>query len=209
MKGEVPMRVGVCLACLIGVFPVAAQEILDRVLARVGNVPITLTDVRAARALGIVEAPAGAAGDSQALTRMIDRRLMLVELTRFPRPEPDAGLVDAELAAMTAAAGARLPEILEVNGLDERRFRALARDTVAIRAYLDERFPPSPVSDADTLEYYQQHRDEFTRDGVLMTFEEAEPQARAAVAEAARRSNIARWLQNLRARIEVVILRTG
>jgi hypothetical protein len=197
-------------ACLVWSLPLGAQQIVvDRVLARVGDVSIMLTDVQAARALGIIEVPAGSAGDQEALARMIDRRLALAELARFPRGEPDAGLVDAELGFMTARAGAGLPGILEAHGLDERRLRALARETVSISTYLDERFPLGPVSEADVQQYYRTHLKEFTRDGVVMPFEEAAPLARTAVAEAAREASIARWLQNLRARIDVVILRTG
>src|SRR6478752_6230367 len=63
--------------------PVSAQQLLDRVLARVGTTPITLTDVRAAMGLGIVDTPPG--GDvQQALPQMIGRRLVLVEVQRFP-----------------------------------------------------------------------------------------------------------------------------
>jgi hypothetical protein len=120
-------------------FP-AAQQLLDRVVARVNNVPITLSDVNAALGLGIVEAPAS--GDPVAVARvqLIDRQLMLAEVARFTPPEPDARALDAEVAALRARAGERLPALMRDTGVDGQRLRDLARDTLRIRAYLDQRF---------------------------------------------------------------------
>ena len=193
---------------LVTLQPVRAQKVLDRVLARVGNAPIMLTDLAAARALGILDAPA-TAGDFEALDRMIERQLVLGELARFPGPEPEAADVDAEVAKMTTAGGAKLPQILQAAGLDERRFREIGRDTVRIRVYFEEKFPPVPVSDGDAKRYYALHPEEFTRGGVTLPFAEVEASAREAVAESGRRARITRWLDTLRNRVEVVILKSG
>jgi hypothetical protein len=193
------------MVCLAGATP-AAQQVLDRALARVGATPIMLTDLTAARALGVVEAPEGAAGDLEALNRMIDRQLALGEMAKFPGPEPHATLVDEEVARMTALVGGRLPAILEAAGLDERRLRELARNTLRIQAYLQEKFPPGPVSDGDARQYYAAHPEEFTRNGVLMPYQEAQPAARAAVVQSVRQSRVTRWFETLRSRVDVVIL---
>ena len=195
------------IGCVAMVAGVGGQKVIDRVVARVADKPITLTDVRAARALGIVDAPAGSAGDTEALTKMIERQLALLELTRFPLPDPKAEEVDDEVARMTAVAGPQLAEIRKVNGIDDRRLREFARDTLRIRSYLTERFAPPPVSDADAQQYYRAHPDEFKVDGVVVPFEEAASRARAAAAEAGRRVRITRWMDNLRARIDVEIIR--
>ena len=48
------------VAILIGWLPpLAAQQLLERVVARVGGYAITLTDVNAALALGVVALPQG------------------------------------------------------------------------------------------------------------------------------------------------------
>jgi hypothetical protein len=187
--------------------PLAAQQVLDRVVAWVGPTPIMMTDLTAARALGVVDSAPGGGGDAEALGLLIERQLALVELTRFPGPEPDQFLVDDEVARMKGVAGPGLPAILESTGVDERRLRDLARNTVRIRAYLENKFPLPPVSDADARRYYTSRPEEFTRNGVVLPFEEAQPAARAAVAEATRQSRIARWLDTLRGRVEVVVLR--
>jgi hypothetical protein len=73
--------------------PAAAQQLLDRVVARVDGYAITLTDVNAALALGVVEAPAGADPQAAAVQRLIDRQLLLTEVARFAPPEPDPAAV--------------------------------------------------------------------------------------------------------------------
>src|SRR6266850_2536396 len=70
--------------------PVSAQQLLDRVLARIDGAPLTLTDVQAAIGLGVVQVPPGADAMAAGTQLMIDRQLELTEVQRFPPPEPDA-----------------------------------------------------------------------------------------------------------------------
>ncbi|NOT44157.1 MAG: hypothetical protein HOP14_06075, partial [Acidobacteria bacterium] len=49
----------VALLCGVCAAAPAAQVLLDRVLVRVNDEPITLTDVQAAMGLGLVTAPSG------------------------------------------------------------------------------------------------------------------------------------------------------
>jgi hypothetical protein len=63
--------------------PALGQEMLDRVLARVEGEPITLSDARAALALGIVENVEGVDPILSALRQLIERRLVLLEVARF------------------------------------------------------------------------------------------------------------------------------
>ena len=68
--------------------PLAAQSLLDRVVARVNGSVILLSDVRAAVMLGLVD---GAAADSEdAVEQMVQRALLIEEVNRFPPPEPVA-----------------------------------------------------------------------------------------------------------------------
>ena len=68
-----------------------AQQLIDRVLARVGTSAVTMTDVRAALELGLVETKPGEDRQAVALQRTIERQLVLDEVARFAPPEP-AGL---------------------------------------------------------------------------------------------------------------------
>jgi hypothetical protein len=183
--------------------PLQAQQVIDRVVARVDTDIITQSDVQAAVGLGIVAKPDGDALQPS-LDRLIDRRLMLIEVQRFPPPEPTAAAIDAELAAIRMRVGSALPRLLETTGLDEIRLRDIAREDVRIRAYLDQRFGATvQVSDDEVDRYYRTHRDEFLHDGQLIPFGEAEPVARQKAATERRDATIAQWVGGLRTRANV------
>jgi hypothetical protein len=191
-----------CAFCVGHWLPAAAQQLLDRIAATVNGTVITLTDVQAARALGVVNAP----DDAAAVQPMIDRQLSLIEVARFPPAEPDKAAVDAEVARERAAAGAALPSIMQATGLDDTGIRAMARDTLRIRAYLDQRFGTAgQVTDDEAELYYDEHPDEFRRDGVVVPFETALPVARERANAERRKQQVDRWLQDLRNRATIAI----
>ncbi|MBI4263479.1 MAG: hypothetical protein HY657_03805 [Acidobacteria bacterium] len=190
---------------MVWLLPVGGQQLLDRVVARVNGYAITLTDVNAAVELGVVDAPAGEDRQAAATERLIERQLVLGEVARFVPPEPDAAAVDREVARMIGRVGPRLAAVMASTGVDEARIREVARDTLRIQAYLDQRFGTTvQVSAEEVVRYYRAHPDEFTRDGMLLPFEEAEPLARRRAAAERHAATIAQWLRDLRARAEVV-----
>jgi hypothetical protein len=119
----------------------APAETIDRVLAVVGGQVITLSDVTAARDLGLQTA-SGADPVREILSKLIDRELMLAEVDRYGPPEPARDAVDRELAAVRA----RFPDetafeaALARSGIDEEHLRETIRQDLRIRAYLDQRF---------------------------------------------------------------------
>jgi hypothetical protein len=185
-----------------------AQTLLDRVVVRVDGYAITLTDVRAALGLGLVETPANtddAGTIESAVQQLADRQLLLNEVARFPPPEPSAAAVDAEVAALKARVGARLPALMQATGLDDARIRDLARDTVRIQAYINQRFGAVPqVTDEDVAQYYRAHLPEFSRNRAPIAFEEAEAAARERAGAERRRATVAQLVRDLRSRAEVV-----
>ena len=92
-------------------FP-SAQQLLDRVLARVDGFPITLTDVQAAIGLGIIQVGSGDA-IAEGTQQMLDRQLELTEVQRFPPPEPSPDSVTREAARLKMNAGPRLPMLTQ------------------------------------------------------------------------------------------------
>jgi hypothetical protein len=197
---------GALLLTTLAVAPAAVhgQELLDRVVARVGGSAITQTDVDAALALGIVEA-SGPDRLAAATQQMVDRRLLLAEVARFPPREPADAAVDERLAAMKARAGGGYEALLRRTGLDEARLRDMARDTLRIQAYIDQRFgTTAQVSVQEAREYYDAHPQAFTRNGTRQPFEEVEAEARLAASAARRQRLLAQWLADLRTRGDVV-----
>jgi len=185
-----------------------AQQLLDRVVARVNGYAITLSDVKAALALGLVDVPPEAA-EPAVIERLVDRQLVLTEVARFAPPEPSPAAVAREVDAIEMRTGGRLAVIMETTGLDEGRIRDIARDTLRIAAYLDQRFGPTvQLTEEEVLQYYRMHPDEFTREGRLMPYAEADDLARERASGERRAATVAQWMRDLRARAEIVMPRT-
>jgi len=123
----------------------------DRVVARVGTVAITQTDVDSAVAFGIVE-PKTADGRDP-MKQMIDRRLMLGEVSRFPPAEPTEDAVNGLLAKMKAAAGDQAAPVMKRTGVDEKRLSEFARETLRIQAYLSQRFGSGPRAEQQRAQW--------------------------------------------------------
>jgi len=184
----------------------SAQVLIDRVLARVDTEPITLTDVEAAIGLGVIQIPAGADPVTAGTQLMIDRQLELLEVQRFPPPEPPRAAVAAEVARLAMTAGARLPALMQSTGLNDQRIADIARDNVRIAAYLDQRFGTAVlVTDEEVANYYRAHEAEFTRGGETIPLEDAEPIARQRVSSERRRTTIEQWIRDLRSRADVAV----
>ena len=191
---------------IVWLSPLSSQQLLDRVVARVNGSAITQSDVNAAVALGVVGAAGDAQQESAATEQLIQRQLVLAEVARFAPPEPDRALVEKQADAMKARAGARLPSVMQSTGIDEARIRDMARDTLRIQAYLNQRFGATvQVSDEEVRQYYRAHTSEFVRNGAAVPFEEAEPVARQRAAAARRDATIAQWMTDLRARADVTL----
>ena len=135
---------GLILCCLLAVAAPcrAADEIIDRVLAVVAGDLIMLSDLRAARAFGLVEAKNASDSDQTILARLIDRALILNEVDRYAPPEPSADAVKQAEDAVRARfpSSAAFQSALASVGLSESQLRSTLRQNLRIRAYLDQRF---------------------------------------------------------------------
>lgn len=185
----------------------AQGELIERTLALVGGQPITLTDVRLALALGLVE-PSGP-GDPipSATSRLIDRVLVLREVQRYAPPEPADAAIEARVAATVARfpTSAAFQRALEAGGFSEARLRAWARDDLRIAAYLVQRFTAAGVAtEDDVAAYYAKHRDEYEKTGT--TYEQAAPSIRERLANERRAELVTDWIADLRRRTPVVEL---
>lgn len=191
------------VASLIVVLTLGQPGLLDRTLALVGGQPITLSDVRAAVALGLVDDPG--ASIEQVTSQLVDRELILREVQRYAPPAPEESAVDARLAEIRARVAGTLPEALARYGFSEARLRAWVRDDLRTQAYLEQRFASASLpGDAEIAAAYNRQRAEFDKAG--LTFEQATPIVRERLVESRRRELVVDWLADLRRRTDVVIL---
>ena len=192
--------------CILNFSAASAQVLIDRVLARVDGAPLTITDIQAAIGLAVIQIPPGPDPIAAGTQLMIDRQLELIEVQRFPPPEPPQAAIAAEAARLKMNAGARVAELMPATGLNDQRITDIARDNLRIAAYLDQRFGTAvQASDDEVANYYRTHEAEFTRGGETIPFEDAEPAARQRVSTERRRATIDQWIRDLRSRADVSI----
>ena len=188
----------------------AQAQVVDRLVAIVGEQAITLSDVRAARMLHLVETSAGAT-DEALIAQLVERELMRAEIERFGMPQPPAETLDARLRVVRG----RLPSAdawngaLEACGLSESRFRAWVADDWRIEQYLQQRFDAAAQpTDEEVLQYYQSREREFVVDGRPRSFDDVRDEARRRLTEARRQTLVQEWLTGLRRRTEITQLPT-
>jgi hypothetical protein len=135
-------RLVILCLCAVLVARVSADEVIDRVLAVVAGDLIMLSDVRAARDLGLVDPGDAPDADRAVLLQLIDRSLILNEVDRYAPPEPNSDAVDRALDTVRGRFASRpaFESALTRVGLDEGQLRAMVRQNLRIRAYLDQRF---------------------------------------------------------------------
>ena len=193
---------------ITGASPAFAQsgELIERTLAIVGGQVITLTDVRTAVAVGLVDNGSDGSIDAVA-TRLIDRLLVLREVQRYLPPEPEEAQIDAALDRMRGRfpSAAEFTATLELGGFNDVRLRAWLRDDVRIAAYLGQRFAAVGVpTDEDVGAYLAAHRDEFAGQG--RSVEAVSAVIRERLSAERRTQLIADWIQDLRRRTTIVEL---
>jgi hypothetical protein len=139
-------RIGVVALLIVLAVGTAAEaaraEVIDRVLAVVGGELIMLSDVQAARDLGLASPGQAADPVREVLSRLIDRQLQLAEVERYAPREPTVEEVDRELDRVQARfqTAEAFEAALGRSGLDRTRLRDRLRDDLRIQAYLEQRF---------------------------------------------------------------------
>jgi hypothetical protein len=190
-------------AILVLTVALAQPQLLDRTVALVGGQAITLSDVRAAMALGLVDDRQ--ATEAETIARLVDRELILREVQRYAPPPPEASAVEARLDDIRQRAATPLNAVFEKFGFTETRLRAWVRDDLRTEAYLAQRFASATVpGDAEVSAAYLRQRAEFDKAGI--TFEQAAAIVRERLVGERRRELVADWLSDLRRRTDVLIV---
>ena len=201
----VPLAVAACVAG-VPAAAVAQGVVVDRLVAVVSGQPIMASDLRAARALGLVAAPT-ALDDAALIDRLVVRELMRAEVERFSTTmtDLDRGIaVRADAAARTERAGGESG--LAVLGLTPGRLLAWLEDDVRIEHYMRQRFDASAQpSDDEALTWFLVHERDYMRDGRPRPFAEARDEVRTRLAGERRQSLVDDWIAGLRRRAVVVL----
>jgi len=184
----------------------SAQLVVDRIVARIEDDIITLSEVRElGRYQQLVEGRAGS--DDRLLAELIDQWIVNSEATaaRFPRPiEPE---VNRELDglekqfASPEAYRARLREL----GLSAAVRRIVERQLYLVR-YLDYKFRPAAQVDAEAIEKYyrEQLTPQLTAVGqTVPPLDSVEDEIRELLTERQIGERTSRWLDETRSRLKI------
>jgi hypothetical protein len=133
---------GLVIAGLASV--VARAETIDRVLAIVSGQMIMLSDVNAARELGVRTVDDAGSPDPirSMLNALIDRQLVLTEVERYSPAEPAADAIEREMSRLRGrfATATAFASALARSGITDKDLREIVRQDLRIAAYLDQRF---------------------------------------------------------------------
>jgi peptidyl-prolyl cis-trans isomerase SurA len=198
------------VAALLVMFGGAARaQIIDRVLAVVGDNVILLSDYVALTRFGLLEAGSGPDPIAATIPALIERQLQLNEVNRFQPPEPPAEQIDRRMADIRARFGDEkaFETALAETGLTAAQLRARVRNSLRIESYRQQRFAATvqPTED-DIARYYRAHATEFGKAGEIPSFEQVRDEARRRLV--AERSELLTrsWIDGLRRRTDVTIL---
>lgn len=184
-------------------------QVLDRIVATVGAQVITLSDARAAMALGLI-ADATQATLPTVIEKLVDRELMRAEIERYgvaaPAPEALEPRIDA--VRKRFATPAAFDAALASHGLSEARFRAWIVDDWRIEHYIQQRFDAAAQpTDEDVLQYYQSREREFSVNDRPRPFAEVREEVRRRLTISRRQALIDDWVNGLKRRTEITIVR--
>lgn len=155
-----PMAIyGILFAAALAIPPGshAAQEVVDRIVARVENDVILLSDVRAlARYQQFLDGKQET--DDQILDRLIDQWIVRSEAEASRSPHPSEADVDRGLSRIrdSFASGEEYQARMKQAGLSEQNVRAMVASQLYLSNYLDSRFRAAVRIDPKEIEGFYQ-----------------------------------------------------
>ncbi len=193
--------------------PLRAQQVVDRIVARVEGDIITLSEVRELG--GYQQLVQGRAeSDDRLLAELIAQWIVDAEATaaRFPRPMEAEVNREIERAEKQFASPEAYRQRLGEIGLSVAAVRRLVGRQLYLARYLDYKFRPALQVDSAAMEKY--YAEEFVpalkaRGKAVPPLESLQDQIRELLIERGISQRAARWLDETRSRIKVEIEPAG
>src|SRR5579883_468716 len=143
-----PAQRGALYAC-----PASAQEVIDRIIARVENDVILLSDLRNLQRYQLL-VDGNQESDALALDRLIDQWIVRSEANASRFPQPSADEIDRGLDRLRKSfdSPADYEARKKASGLTGAQIRAMMASQLYLGNYLDSRFRPSARVDSQQIE---------------------------------------------------------
>jgi Zn-dependent M16 (insulinase) family peptidase len=198
---------------LIAATPSLAQEVVDRIAARIENDVILLSDIRAlSRYQMFVDGKSES--DGQILERLIDQWIVRNEAAVSRIGQPSEEEIERSLARLKRSFSKteEFEERRRQNGLSEEDLRRMVKSQLYLSNYLDTRFRPAIQIDDKAIQEFYETRvvpRAQSRGQNPPTLEAAHDFIQEALVQRAINEQADKWLKESRARVRVEILLTG
>lgn len=212
IRRRLPIVIAVLIA-LATASSLCAQELVDRVAARVENDIILLSDIQdLARYQKFVEGQSES--DSQILDRLIDQWIVRNEASAAQYPPPAPEEVDRSLERLRSSFSS--PEEFarrrKLSGLTDQDISRMLGSQLYLSNYLDSRFRPSIQIDPKAVETFYQTRvvaRAQSRGQKAPTLETSREYIEEALTQRAINEHTDQWLKESRIRLHVERFLTG
>ena len=209
------MRKWMTLAAMfIGLFPasgrVRAQEVMDRIVARVETDIILLSDVRQlSRYQTFLDGKPQS--DADILNRLIDQWIVRSEasVARFPQPSDEDVNRSIERLKRSFSSPEEFRARQQQTGITDDEIRNFVRAQLYLSNYLDTRFRPAIQIDENAIEDFYKSRvvpRAESRKQTPPTLENARDFIQEALVQRAINEQADRWLKESRTRVRVEIM---
>ena len=198
-------------AFVLGVLPglghVRAQEVVDRIVARVETEIILQSDVRQlSRYQAFLDGKPQS--DADILDRLIDQWIVRSEagVARFPQPSDEDVNRSIERLKRSFSSPEEFQTRQKQNGLTDDEIRRFVRAQLYLSNYLDSRFRPSIQIDEKAIEEFYHSRvvpRAESRNQTPPTLENARDFIQEALVQRAINEQADRWLKESRSRVRV------
>jgi hypothetical protein len=145
-----------CL-CLLASPLLWAQEVIDRIVARVENDFILLSDIQLLAHYQLL-VDGKSESDTEILDRLIEQWIVRNEATAARTPQPSDAEIDGALRRLQQSFASKedYEARRKLSGLREADVRRLTADQLFLNNYLDSRFRPSVQVDEQAInDFYQ------------------------------------------------------
>lgn len=198
------------VALLIGLAGHACldADVIDRIVAIVGDRVVLQSDVTGAHALGLIPLPGDVGGTGPDEVRQaVNRVLVLEEVERFGGTQPEPAAIDARLEAITTGIGADLDALLARTGLDRTILRRLVTEQLRLEGYLNQRFTgAAQPTDEEVEALMREQGAAWSRDGLVPAGQDTAAFARSRLIETRRQQLIRDWIASLRRRADITMV---
>jgi len=209
MRAASPFRKTLTLAaiCLLTGALLPARELVDRIVARIENDVILLSDVRLLSGYQLL-VDGKSETDSEILDRLIDQWIVRNEANVAHTPQPSDADVDRSLERLVQGFSSKedYQARRRLAGLSEADVRHITAEQLFLNSYLDARFRPSVQVDEKAIEDFYKNSllpRAQARGTAPPTLQAAHDYIQEALVQIGINQQADRWLEESHARLRV------